>query len=59
VYHASLVVPLSLVGFGETLLSAYALVLHALLMVWMLGLGLWALARSGMPASVLLGRRAY
>jgi hypothetical protein len=59
VYHAALVVPLSLVGFGETLVTAYAVVLHALLMAWMLSLGLWALARSGVPARALLNHRAY
>jgi hypothetical protein len=59
IYHAALVVPLSLVGFGETLVTAYAVVLHALLMIWMLSLGLWALARSGVPASALVSRKTY
>jgi uncharacterized protein (TIRG00374 family) len=59
VYHAALVVPLSLVGFGETLLTAYAVVLHALLMAWMLSLGLWSLARSGLRAQAVVGRPVY
>jgi uncharacterized protein (TIRG00374 family) len=50
IYHASLVVPLTLVGYSETTLAAYAVVLHALLMGWYLALGLLGLARGGRPA---------
>jgi uncharacterized protein (TIRG00374 family) len=47
VYHASIVVPLGVVGFPETLLTAYAVVIHALLMGWMLGLGAWGMVGRG------------
>ena len=50
VYHASIVVPLALVGYSETTLTAYAVVLHALLMLWLLLLGLVGFARSGLSA---------
>lgn len=56
VYNAAIVVPLAVLGFGETLLTAYAVVLHALLMIWMLGLGLLALGQIGMPARSILRR---
>lgn len=49
IYHAAIVVPLAVAGFGETTLTAYAIVLHALLMAWMLALGLVGLIRSGAP----------
>jgi uncharacterized membrane protein YbhN (UPF0104 family) len=50
VYHASVVAPLVLLGFAETSLTAFAVLLHALMMLWMLGLGgvgLVGLRRSG------------
>jgi uncharacterized protein (TIRG00374 family) len=50
VYHASLVVPLAVVGYSETTLAAYAVVLHALLMGWYVALGLLGVARGGRPA---------
>ncbi len=45
VYHASVVAPLVVVGFSETTLTAYAVLLHALMMAWMLGLGALGLLR--------------
>lgn len=39
IYHASLVVPLAVVGYPEADLAAYAVVLHALLMLWLLPMG--------------------
>jgi hypothetical protein len=53
VYHASLVAPLVVVGFSETTLTAFAVLLHALMMAWMLGLaalGLVLLRRTPAPS---------
>jgi glycosyltransferase 2 family protein len=47
IYHAALVVPLSVLGLDPVMLTAYAVVLHAVLMIWMLGLGVWGWAQSG------------
>jgi hypothetical protein len=47
IYHAALVAPLSVLGYDQAALTAYAVVMHALLMVWMLGLGLWGFGQSG------------
>jgi len=51
VYHASVVAPLVVVGFGETTLTAFAVLLHALMMFWMLGLGALGLVRLRRTAS--------
>jgi hypothetical protein len=56
IFHAALVVPLSTLGYDPAALTAYAVVLHALLMVWMLGLGLWGLAQSGAGLGEVLAR---
>jgi uncharacterized protein (TIRG00374 family) len=48
-YHASIVLPLALVGYSETTLTAYAVILHGLLMACLLPLGLVGLLRSGVP----------
>lgn len=53
VYHASVVVPLTAMGFDNVTLTAYAVILHALQMAWMAGLGLWALWQSGASAKEL------
>ena len=53
-YHASIVVPLALVGYSETTLTAYAVLLHALLMAGLLPLGLAGLVRSGLPVKEAL-----
>lgn len=53
-YHASVVVPLSLVGYDEALLTSYAVLLHALQMVWIVGIGLWGVSKTG----VAMGRFA-
>lgn len=50
VYHASVVVPLAVAGQPEALLTAYAIILHALLLGWLLTLGLVGLASSGLSA---------
>jgi hypothetical protein len=54
VYHASIVVPLALVGYSQTTLTAYTVVLHALLMLWLLPLGALGMARSGVSAREVL-----
>jgi hypothetical protein len=51
IYHASVVGPLMVVGFDETMLTSYAVLLHALMMVGMLGLGAFGLARSRAKAA--------
>lgn len=56
IYHASLVVPLGALGYDPAALTAYAVVVHALLMAWMLGLGLWGLAQSGAGLGEVLAR---
>jgi hypothetical protein len=48
VYHASLVAPLRVMGFEGATLTAYAISLHALQMLWMVSLGLWGVSRSGL-----------
>jgi uncharacterized protein (TIRG00374 family) len=45
IFHASVVAPLAAVGYRAETLTAYAVVLHALEMIWMIGLALWGMAR--------------
>jgi uncharacterized protein (TIRG00374 family) len=40
IYHASLVVPLGVIGLDETRLTTYAVVLHGVQSAWMIALGL-------------------
>jgi uncharacterized protein (TIRG00374 family) len=54
IFHASVVVPLAAVGFDEVTLTAYAVLLHILEMVWMIGLALWGLGQMGLSVRVLL-----
>ncbi|MCB9007087.1 MAG: flippase-like domain-containing protein [Ardenticatenaceae bacterium] len=56
IFHASVVVPLAAVGFDEVALTAYAVLLHILEMVWMIGLALWGLAQTGLSVEKVLGR---
>ncbi|WP_420641477.1 lysylphosphatidylglycerol synthase transmembrane domain-containing protein [Candidatus Leptofilum sp.] len=56
IFHASVVVPLAAVGFDEIALTAYAVLLHILEMVWMIGLALWGLVQSGLSVSAMLQR---
>lgn len=55
IFHASVVVPLAAVGFDEVALTAYAVLLHILEMVWMIGLALWGLAQTGLSLQTMLG----
>ena len=54
IFHASVVVPLAAVGFNEVTLTAYAVLLHILEMVWMIGLALWGLAQTGLSVGAML-----
>lgn len=54
IFHASVVVPLAAVGFGEVTLTAYAVLLHILEMIWMIGLALWGLAQTGLSVGSVL-----
>lgn len=42
-FHASVVAPLSAVGFDKELITAYAVLLHILEMIWLIILAAWAL----------------
>jgi uncharacterized protein (TIRG00374 family) len=55
IFHASIVVPLAAVGFNEVSLTAYAVLLHILEMLWMIGLALWGLWQSGLSVREMLG----
>lgn len=58
IFHASVVLPLAAVGFGEVALTAYAVLLHILEMVWMIGLALWGLSQTGLSVQAMLGQNA-
>lgn len=47
-FHASVVAPLAAVGFQTETLTAYAILLHILEMLWMIGLGFWGLMQTGL-----------
>lgn len=55
VYQASVVVPLTLVGFNREFLTAYAVVLQALQLISIGPLGIWGISHSGFSWSELLG----
>lgn len=55
-YHGSLVGPLSAVGFNGTLLTSYAVLLHLIQLILMVGLGGWGFRRSGIQAKDVLPR---
>lgn len=54
IYHASVVTPLAVIGFDKETLTAYAVILHALQTLWMVGLGLWGAGRLGISPRRLL-----
>lgn len=56
IFHASVVAPLTAVGFAAEALTAYAVLLHLLEMLWMIGLALWGLAQTGLTPRTLLSR---
>lgn len=55
IFHASVVAPLTAVGFTAEPLTAYAVLLHLLEMVGMIGLALWGLWHTGLSPRALLG----
>jgi uncharacterized protein (TIRG00374 family) len=57
-YHGSLVGPMSAVGFDGTLLTSYAVLLHLIQLVLMVGLGGWGFRRSGIRLGELWPRAA-
>ena len=56
-FHVSTVAPLAAVGFDAEALTAYAVILHILEMVWMIGLALWGTLQMGLSPRVLLERK--
>ena len=48
IFHASVVGPLTAVGFRPEALTAYAVLLHILEMFWVIGLGLWGFWQTGL-----------
>jgi uncharacterized protein (TIRG00374 family) len=58
IYHAAVVVPLSVLGYDENMMTAFAVIAHAVQMGWMLGLGLLGLGAAGGTAEELLARAA-
>lgn len=58
VYQVSMVIPLGMIGYDETSLTTYALVMNTLEMVWVICLGLWGALSSGISVRELLGKSA-
>jgi hypothetical protein len=58
IFHASVVVPLAAVGFDEVALTAYAVLLHILEMVWMIGLALWGLVQTDVSVGTVLEQKS-
>lgn len=54
IYHASIVAPLVILGFNRDALTAYAIILHAIQLVWMSALGIWGLSQTGLSFRELL-----
>ena len=54
-FHASVVAPLTAVGFQSETLTAYAILLHILEMIWMIGLALWGFLQTGLSLDTLFG----
>jgi uncharacterized protein (TIRG00374 family) len=56
IFHASVVGPLTAVGFHPETLTAYAVLIHILEMFWVIGLGLWGLWQTGLSPGDLFRR---
>jgi uncharacterized protein (TIRG00374 family) len=52
IFHASIVVPIAALGFDPETLTAYAVILQAIEMFWMIGLALWGLLATGSSLSI-------
>jgi uncharacterized protein (TIRG00374 family) len=48
VYQVSMVVPLSLVGYDQNILTSYALLMNIIEIAWVVLLGVWGTARAGL-----------
>ena len=57
IYHAQIVLPFAALGVPGSALAAYAIVLHALQTVMVVGLGAWALYKTGASLGDLIRRR--
>lgn len=53
IFHASVVAPLAAIGYNSAALTAFAVVLHILEMVWMIGLAVWGLLETGVGIGAL------
>ena len=53
-FHGSVVVPLAAVGFDEVILVAYAIILHAVEMFWIILLALWGLIQTGLSLTAVI-----
>ncbi len=56
-FHGSVVVPLTAVGFDEVILVAYAIILHFIEMFWIILLAIWGLLQTGVSVSSVIGDR--
>ena len=57
IFHASIVVPVAALGFDPETLTAYAVVLQAVEMIWMVGLAIWGLIATGSSLSVFFQQK--
>lgn len=55
-FHGSVVIPLTAVGFDEVALVAYAILLHVVEMFWVILLAIWGLVRTGISVSSVMGK---
>jgi uncharacterized protein (TIRG00374 family) len=47
IYHASMIFPLSLLGNNDEILATYAVLMNAILMIWVILLGVFGIAKVG------------
>jgi uncharacterized protein (TIRG00374 family) len=57
IFHASVIAPLTAVGYRLGTLTAYAVLLHILEMFWVIGLGLWGLSQTGLSLGEFFTRK--
>jgi uncharacterized protein (TIRG00374 family) len=56
-FHASVVAPLTAVGFARDTLTAYAILLHILEMIWITLLAVWGMVQLGVSFKELFGEK--
>jgi uncharacterized protein (TIRG00374 family) len=56
VYQVSMVIPMGMIGYDETTLTTYALIMNTLEMLWVIGLGLWGTLSSGISVRELFDK---